>query len=337
LVSTTTNTEVGLYRVTLTANDPYSDTDQGTTSFDITVTTNDGPVHNNAISDGTIVARQQLNQNLPSDIFTEPNNEAMTYNFSVSPSTTLINVDTTSLSYYNVSSTSNNSDADTYTVTLTADDPYYPDTTRATYSFDVIIIANKGPTWNVTVPPATVTAGFALNKALPSGIFEEPESETMTYTYTVNSSATLFNVDTVSLAHYNVSSTSTNSDVGAHNVCLIAADPYPDTSDNTYCFIVTITKNDGPIVNETVPDFSFSCERTNSFTHTAYAFDDPENDNIHYDGSFLPLAPFLTYDNTTRIISGTPADADNDTYVFTLIGYDILGGNTNASQTVSNS
>jgi hypothetical protein len=332
--SASTNADVGEYIITLTANDPYGDTIQGTHSFNVTVTTNQGPVVGTTVTNTSVISRYGLNQTLPAVIFIDPEGEAMSYAYTVTPATALITVETGSLAYYNVSSSSDNLDAGTYVIQLFANDIYI-DTSQGTYSFQVVITPNQGPTVNNTVTNETVSVWFGLNRTFPTGIFEDPEGEPMTYSYTVTPATPLIIVETGSLLYYNVSDASTNADIGVYVIQLTADDPYPDTPQNSHSFSISLVLNQGPIVNETVTDFTFSCERSNSFYHTTFAFSDPESEAVYLDGSFSPAAPFLAYNNVTREIYGTPTDADSGTYMFTLIGYDIHFDTINASQSVS--
>jgi hypothetical protein len=332
-----TNADADTYTVTITANDPYyPGTDSTSYSFDVTITENKGPTNSTTIPSISKVARNGTTNALPAVIFTDPEGDPMTFSSSVNTTKSLITVDL-SANTYTLISTTTNSDVAVYRVTLTANDPY-SDTTQGTTYFDITVTTNDGPVHNNAVTNGTVVAGQQLNEMLPNDIFTEPNGDAMTYSFSVSPSTTLINVDITTLSYYNVSSTSDNDDVDTYIVTLTAKDPYyPDTDERTYSFNVDITYNFGPIVNVTVDDFSFSCERMNLFTHTAYAFKDLDNDNVYFDGSFSPLAPFLTYDNTTRTISGNPADGDNNTYVFTLKAYNIHAFTTNVNQTVSNS
>lgn len=56
---------------------------------------------------------------------------------------------------------------------------------------------------------------------------------------------------------------------------------------------------------------------------------------ISITGSFNPAAPFLSYDNTTRTISGSPTIADIGTYTLTLTAVDPWPDTGSTSQNVS--
>ena len=119
-----------------------------------------------------------------------------------------------------------NTFANTYTVTVHAYDQYSTEDQHYTDSFTLILSENQSPTTLGSVSALSTTTGFALNETLPPGLFSEPDSETLTYNFTVSPANSKITVDTTSLS-LNVSSTTTTSDAGTYTVTLTATDGHP--------------------------------------------------------------------------------------------------------------
>ena len=123
--------------------------------------------------------------------------------------------------------TMNNSFAGTYTITVHAYDQYSTEDQHNTDSFTLILNENRSPQPSTSVPDQSVTTGFALDYPIPIGVFFEPDSEPLTYSYSVSPPNSKITVDTTSLSFLNVSSTTTISDADTYTVTLTATDGHP--------------------------------------------------------------------------------------------------------------
>ena len=229
----------------------------------------------------------------------------------------------------------NNTFAGTYTVTIHAYDYNSNSSQHGIENFTLKILANNLPKTNEVIPNQSVTARFGLNYTIPANLFSDDDGETLTYDFSITPSTSLITIEPTSLSYMNVSNASTNADARVYNVTLTASDENPGNSNATASFNVTISANSPPNVNETLSDELFVAERPLTFTHTEYAFKEPDGEAIFLNGSFSPPAPFLTYDNVTRTISGTPSSTDVGIFEFTLTGYDGHSDTGNNTQTVS--
>jgi hypothetical protein len=133
------NSFSGVYTITVHAYDyAATELEHNTDSFVFTLLANQGPTVNNSVADQTLVAGWDLNQTIPAGLFDDPEGQSLTYGFYVTPPAPFITVDTASLSYYNLSTASKNSDVGVHVVTLTANDSN-ADTAHQTYSFQITI------------------------------------------------------------------------------------------------------------------------------------------------------------------------------------------------------
>ena len=156
----------------------------------------------------------------------------------------------------------------------------------------------------------------------------------MTLSYTVNPSLSHITI-TPDFLHLNVSSSTTNADIGTYTVTISATDPHsPITATATNSFTVNIVANQAPAVNETLPDLAFTETRSSTSTLSQYTFSDADLDPLTYTYSVTPAAAFLSYDLSTRVISLTPATTDKGNYTFTLTASDGHADTSNTSQSV---
>lgn len=126
-----------------------------------------------------------------------------------------------------------------------------------------------------------------------------------------------------------------NADAGVYNVTITANDGHADTANGVITFNVTINANPPPAVNETLVDLTFVEDRANSGFITIYPFLEPNSEVITVADSFSPTAPFLTYNNVTGEISGSPVYANIGTYTLSLVATDSWPDTGSTTQTVS--
>ena len=226
-----------------------------------------------------------------------------------------------------------NSQNGTYAIAIIGTDADSTTTQRGEISFNLNISPNEGPVKNVTILDQTRSANQGLNYTFPTPIFTEPEGETMTLSYIVNPSLSHITV-TPDFLHLNVSSSTTNADIGTYTVTISATDGHSDTATATSTFNVIIVANQAPAVNETLPDLAFTETRSSTSTLSQYAFSDADLDPLTYTYSVTPAAAFLSYDLSTRVISLTPATTDKGNYTFTLTASDGHADTSDISQSV---
>ena len=159
-----------------------------TATFTLSVQENQAVAVDNPIPDitaGTIPS--YINYVLPADTFGDPENEAVTLSYSISP-------DAPWLTFHSSNHTFNglpldNSVAGTYLISVHADDPW-DDVGTTTDQFSFMVNQNYPPSLdNPMADPTSVVAHFPLVFTIPASTFSDPEGETITYSYEVTPAA----------------------------------------------------------------------------------------------------------------------------------------------------
>ena len=221
-------------------------------------------------------------------------------------------------------------------------DQYTTEDEHNTQVFSLTLEANQSPIKNRDIVSVSLLSGHGLNHTITSPIFSEPDGETLIYTYTITPTTSLITFDTTNLAYFNVSDTSDNTDVDSYQIIITASDGHENStspSSGTTAAIedvtVTILLNSPPTVNQTFDStVTINAERPFTYTHTEYGFEEPDGETLILDGTFSPLAPFITYDSVSRTFTSSPVNSNAGTNVFTLTASDGISHTANATQTV---
>ena len=118
-----------------------------------------------------------------------------------------------------------NSQNGTYAIAIIGTDADSTTTQRGEINFNLNILPNEGPVKNATIPNQTRSANQGLNYTFSTPLFTEPEGESLTLSYTVSPSYSLITI-TPDFLHLNVSSSTTNADIGTYTVTISATDPH---------------------------------------------------------------------------------------------------------------
>lgn len=262
-------------------------------SFNITVTpVNDAPV----ITSTAVTTVDEDAAYSYTIVATDPDaGNILTYSAPVLPSWMTFNAATRVLS-----GSPTNTHVGTHNVTLRVNDG----TVNTDQSF-VITVANINDAPVISSTPVT-----AVN-------------EDAVYTYTIVAS----DVDAGSVLTYSsfvlpawltfnpatrtLSGTPTNDEVGPHNVTLRVSD---GTVNVDQVFVITVANvNDAPTITSTAVT---SVDEDAVYTYTIVASDVDAGNTLTYSAPVLPA--WLTFNSTTRVLSGTPANAQVGTHNVTL-------------------
>lgn len=302
LSGTPANNDVGIHNVTLRIKDGTVSVDQ---VFTIAVSnTNDVPV---MTSTAVTSVSEDAAYNYTIAASDVDAGAILTYSAPVLPSWLTFNASTQMLS-----GTPGNSDVGVHDVTLRVNDG-----TTDTDQVFTITVANINDAPSIT----------------SSGVTTANEDEAYSYTITatdIDAGTTLtfsapilpawlsFNASTQTL-----SGTPTNDHVGMHKVRLRVSD---GTVDADEAFAITVTNtNDAPTVTSTAV---ITVDEDAPYTYTFEASDVDAGDELMYSAPVLPS--WLTFNPTTKIISGTPTNSEVGTHLVTLRATD---GSINADQT----
>ena len=234
------NSSVGNYTVTLTANDGHSDTTNGTTSFNLEITTNTPPTKNTTILNTTFHGNRSTSYSFGSNLFYDSDGDTLAYTYSVSPTAAFLTVDVSSMSMTGFAA---NTDAGVYTITITANDDD-PETSSATSLFNLTVVANQPPTTTQTISNISQLAWYPISIAWNSSLFSDINRDTIAFLITTNITGGWF---TINNSYPNFTGNpSSNSCVGNYTVTLDAYDSYGGHS--YYVVKLEVKQNHSPSV-----------------------------------------------------------------------------------------
>ncbi|WP_420066124.1 DUF4347 domain-containing protein [Pectobacterium colocasium] len=175
----------------------------------------------------------------------------------------------------------------------------------------MVTSVNDAPVVSGTLTPQSVAQGGSLSFTLPSGLFTDPDGDTLTLSATLADGSPLPSWLSFNAATGTFSGTPANGDVGNLSIKVTANDG--DASVST-SFSLTVTNvNDAPVVSGTLTAQSVAQGGSLSFTLPSGLFTDPDGDTLTLsatlaDGS--PLPSWLSFNAATGTFSGTPANGD---------------------------
>ncbi|CAI2385481.1 unnamed protein product [Moneuplotes crassus] len=302
-------------------------------TFNMTI--NPRPVSNYSWTDQTkVVYASQGSFGSSSYCFTHKFNDPMTVNFTVDPAPPgpMLSLDTNGKCEFSFLSI-NQSYAQVYNVTVHAYDSYSTAAVHTTENFTLTLIANLNPSLVTAIGAQSVVAHFPFSYTFSVATFTDGDGEALTYSGSVSPSSSIF---TLNPTTREITASTSNADAGVYDYTIAASDGHPDTTPATSTFQITVSINPGPAVNETIPAFNFVEGRSNAFVHTADAFSEPDSESITLSGAFTPSGSFLSYDSSTRTISGTPSPSDiGNSHSLTITAKDPWTDTSTATQTVS--
>ncbi|WP_430815424.1 putative Ig domain-containing protein [Carboxylicivirga sp. RSCT41] len=311
LTGTPTNSDVGSYEVTLTAN---PSTTPITQVFTLTVNnTNDEPVFTSTPITGAAEDAVYSYTIIATDADADQN---PTFSLSVNPAAPWLSINDSDASDGQavLTGTPTNSDVGSYEVTLTAT----PSTTPVTQVFTLTVSnSNDEPVFTstpVTEVDEDATYSYTIT-ATDADITDNP-----TFSLSVNPSAPWLSINDADASDGQavLTGTPTNSDVGSYEVTLTAN---PSTTPITQVFTLTVNNtNDEPIFTSTPVT---EADEDATYSYTIIATDDDVDDNPTFSLSVTPAADWLSINDTDTndgqaVLTGTPTNSDVGSYEVTL-------------------
>jgi len=302
--------QLGTLTIMVTASDG---TDSASQTFDLTVTNvNDVPTVANPVGDQSVDEDSSFSVDL-ANLFADAD---------AGDSLTVSVGGPAWLTYENgvLSGAPGNAEVGTHSVTLTATDDAGA-TAQHVFSITVNNV-NDAPTVASPVSDQTANEDSAFTFTLPAGTFADADlSDSLTLAARLADGLALPAWLSFDAATRTFSGTPTNADVGTLSVLVTATDG-SDVSVSDVFDIAVANANDAPELMQPVGDQSATAGQLFSMTIPAAAFHDADaGDTLSYsmrmaDGSDLPS--WLTFDATTRTLSGTPEAPPADARVASL-------------------
>ncbi len=291
LSGTPAQAHVGTHNVTLSVNDGTVTIEQ---SFTITVNdVNDAPVF-------TSIAPTTASQGTAytyTATATDADGDTLTYAAPTLPAWLAFNAGTRTLS-----GTPAQAQVGAHSVTLSVNDG----TVTVQQSFTITVANVNDPPAFTSTPPTGGSQGSVYTYTAAA---TDPDGDTLTYAAPTRPAWLVFNAGTRTL-----SGTPTQAQVGAHNVTLSVND---GTVTVQQSFTITVNNvNDAPVFTSTAPT---SVNEDASYNYVAIATD-PDGDPLTFAATGLPV--WLSFNATTRALSGTPTQAQVGTYNVSITASD---------------
>ncbi|WP_252949809.1 Ig-like domain-containing protein [Pseudoalteromonas shioyasakiensis] len=196
-----------------------------------------------------------------------------------------------------------NDDVGTYSITVVVTDTSSEEA-RQLFTLTVTNV-NDAPVISST-PITTATEDSVYNYTVSAT--DVDKGDTLIY-----SAKTLPNWLSIDAATGLVTGTPSNDDVGIHTVSLTVTDSAKET--DSQLFSITVENvNDAPVFSSTPITTATEDEL---YSYTASATDDDAGDTLFY--TALDMPSWLTFDDATRTLTGTPTNDDVGTYNITLV------------------
>ena len=322
---TPTQSDVGSITVRVTADDG-----NGGSVFDDFVLTvnnvNDDPTVDNPIADQSATQDVSFNFQFASDVFGDLDGDSLTYTATLDDSSPLPSWLTFEDATRTFSGTPTQSDVGSITVRVTADDG------NGGSVFDDFVLTvnnvNDDPTVDNPIADQSATQDVSFNFQFASDVFGDLDGDSLDYTATLDDSSPLPSWLTFEDATRTFSGTPTQSDVGSITVRVTADDGNGGSVFDD--FVLTVNNvNDDPTVDNPIADQSATQDVSFNFQFASDVFGDLDGDSLTYTAALddsSPLPSWLTFDDATRIFSGTPANSDVGSITIRVTADDGNGG-----------
>jgi len=332
---------VGTWTITVTATDAQG----ASVSANFTVTTpNRAPTLATALPSFTVGRGQSWSYQVPVGTFSDANGDALSYSASNLPPG--ISFDSASRTFSGAPTT-----LGSYTVTVSVADGR-GGTASTTFSF---VCGNSAPVYATALPNRSAQQNQSVSWALPANTFTDANGDALTYTALVELPGYW---ETVQIRPYpepewedvwhppvwsaiSGSGLSINGSTGAlsgavhsvsrggeveynYRVKLIATDPSGATAEGIFTVGINAPPTAPTIANQSI-------RASQAWSYTVPAFSDANGNALTYSASGLPAG--LSFNTSTRVISGTPTTAG--TYTVTVTANDGAGGTASSSFTLT--
>jgi YD repeat-containing protein len=329
---------VGSWTITVTATDPSG----AAVSTNFTVTTpNRAPTLVTAIPSFTVGRGQSWSYQVPAGTFTDANGDALTYSAANLPAG--ISFDAATRTFSGAPTT-----LGSYTVTVSVADGR-GGTASTTFSFTC---GNSAPVYATALPNRSAQENQSVSWALPAGTFTDANGDALTYSawvelpgywetyYIAPGEPDVRWVDPAwaSLSYSGLTLNTSNGTLSGsvhsvtrggeisydYRVKLVATDPSGATAEGIFNISCNVPPTAPTIANQSI-------RASQAWSFTTPAFGDANGNALTYSASGLPSG--LSFNASTRVISGTPTTAG--TYTVTITANDGAGGTASSSFTIT--
>lgn len=296
----------------------------------VTPVSNTAPEAVGQLSEQSLIVGRDWDFTLPSGSFTDADGDNLTYSATLadgSPLPAWLNFDAANGTF-----SGNPATAANLSVVVTATDPSGE---SAQLPMTVKIAANDAPTVNTTLTAQQVNKNTPFNVVLSDDLFVDANDDELVYSVTQADGSALPTWLSFDPNSKTLSGTPGDKDTGILSLAVHATDPSQASVSQTFSLTVV---NHAPMVNETADHVEVTEKTPLSITLNEDLFADADNDALTYsvsqaDGSALPA--WLSYDPTSRTLSGTPNEADIGVLSLTVTATDTSGDSASQGFTLT--
>jgi Ca2+-binding RTX toxin-like protein len=327
LSGTPTNSEVSNLSFKVTATDVAGAA--VSQNFNLTVVnTNDAPTVSVAIASQTAIEDAAFSYVIPANAFADVDvGDNLNYTVALDSGDPLPNWLSYNATTKTISGTPTNSEVGTLALKVTATD-IAGLSANQTFTFNVENI-NDTPTVSVAIAAQAAIEDTAFSYQIPVNSFNDADvGDSLSYSVSLVNGNPLPTWLSFDASTRTISGTPTNSDVGSVVLKVTTTDVAGTTASQNFDVIVANT-NDAPTLSVAIASQTATEDATFSYVIPANAFADIDvGDNLTYtvtldSGNVLPS--WLSYNATTRTISGTPTNSEVGSLGLRITAMDIAG------------
>ena len=190
-------------------------------------------------------------------------------------------------------------------------------------SFNLEITLNTAPSVNTTISNVVFNGNRSSSYSFGSNLFYDSDGDSLTYSYTINPTASFLTVNLVSMS---MSGFAANSNAGVYNVTIIADDNDPETPSTYSSFNCSVIANQPPQTTQIVSNLSSLVLYPVLISWDISLFSDINGDSMIFLITTNATGSWYTISNTNLNLVGTPTtNSLAGNFTVTLKSYDSYG------------
>lgn len=327
---TPSQADLGGFAVTVTATDLSGQTASDSFGISIEPSGNSAPVAVGMIGDQIVDSGDALSVVLANGLFTDADNDILTLTATLAngdplPSWLSFNANTATFS-----GTPMAQDEGVLAVRVISTDPS-GESANLDFSIQIDSPAPGAPVTDNPFADQTAVEDVPFNAILPANTFSDLDGDTLTLSATLSNGDPLPSWLSFNAATGSFSGTPAQADAGIHSINVTATDPSGLSTTDIFTVTVNVV-NEAPVLATPIANQNATEETAFSLTLAQGTFSDPDGDALTYSvelatGNVLPN--WLSFDAVTRILSGTPDDAEVGVLQLSAIATDPSGLSAN--------
>ena len=190
-------------------------------------------------------------------------------------------------------------------------------------SFNLEITLNTAPSVNNTIINVVFNGNRSTSYSFGSNLFYDSDGDSLTYSYTINPTASFL---TVSLVSMSMSGFAANSNAGVYNITIIVDDNDLETPSAYSSFNCSVIANQPPQTTQIVSNLSSLVLYPVLISWDISLFSDINGDSMMFLITTNATGSWYTISNTNLNLVGTPTtNSLAGNFTVTLKSYDIYG------------